>query len=192
MVIQILAVLSASAAGGLRIALPLLVIGLLQNQQLWTNIPILATVKPPVLIGVLTSWSLFELLGSKRLLGQRILQIIQLIFSPLAGSLLGVGTAKLTNLQNVPLWLIAIVGGVLALVLKLVEVGWFFRLRGIPIWVVLIEDILCVGLVLFAFKAPEQGGLIAMMLLWIAVRSSTAWREWYVEKRKPPIKPIDN
>ena len=192
MVIQILAVLSASAAGGLRIALPLLVIGLLQNQQLWTNIPILATVKPPVLIGVLTSWSLFELLGSKRLLGQRILQIIQLIFSPLAGSLLGVGTAKLTNLQNVPLWLIAIVGGVLALVLKLVEVGWFFRLRGIPIWVVLIEDILCVGLVLFAFKAPEQGGLIAMMLLWIAIRSSTAWREWYVEKRKPPIKPIDN
>jgi hypothetical protein len=192
MVIHILAVLSASAAGGLRIALPLLVIGLLQNQQLWTNIPVLATVKPPVLIGILTSWSLFELLGSKRLLGQRILQIIQLIFSPLAGSLLGVGTAKLTNLQNVPLWLIAIVGGVLALVLKLVEVGWFFRLRGIPLWVVLLEDILCVGLVLFAFKAPEQGGLIAMMLLWIALRSSTAWREWYVEKRKPPVKSIDN
>jgi hypothetical protein len=184
MIVKLLAVFSASAAGGLRIALPLLVIGLLQSPELWANIPVLAAIRPPILLGVLTSWSLFELFGSKKLLGQRVLQIIQLIFSPFAGALMGIGTAKLTYLDNVPLWLIGIIGGILALVIKLVEVGWFFRLRGIPLWAVLGEDILCVILVLFAFKAPEQGGLIAMILLWLAIRSSTSWREWYANKPK--------
>ena len=71
------------------------------------------------------------------------------------------------------------VGGILALVLKLVQVGWFFRLRGLPIWVICLEDVICVLLVLFALNAPQHGGLIALILLWIAVRSSTAWRTWY-------------
>ena len=54
-----------------------------------------------------------------------------------------------------------------------------FRLRGLPIWVIFIEDIICILLVLFTFDAPQNGGLIALLLLWIAIRSSTAWRKWY-------------
>ena len=71
MIIGILAILSASAAAGMRIALPLLIVGLLRS-DLWSQVPLLSAIDPPVLIGVLTSWSLFELFGSKKLLGQRI------------------------------------------------------------------------------------------------------------------------
>ena len=185
MVIGLLAALSASAAAGMRIALPLLVIGLLNSGSLWSNVPLLSYIHPQVLIGVLTSWSLFELFGSKKLLGQRVLQVIQLVFSPLAGALMGITVAKITHLGIYSIWLVGIVGGLLALVLKLVQVGWFFRLRGIPIWLIMIEDVLCVFLVLFAFKAPEEGGLIAMLLLWLAIRSSKEWRRWYLEKKHP-------
>ncbi|MGK7878165.1 MAG: DUF4126 domain-containing protein [Xenococcaceae cyanobacterium] len=185
MLIELLGVLSASAAAGMRVALPLLVIGLLHSDKLWSNLPLLSYIHPQVLLAILTSWSLFELFGSKKLLGQRMLQLIQLVFSPIVGALMGIAVANITNFEIKQLWLIAIVGGLLALVLKLVQVGWFFRLRGIPIWVVFIEDILCVFLVLFAFKAPEQGGLIAMLLLWLAIRSSNEWRCWYLEKKTP-------
>ncbi len=182
MLLPILAVLSASAAAGMRIALPLLVIGLLGG-DLWGNVPLLSKLHPQVLIGILTSWSLFELLGSKKLLSQRILPIIQLVLSPLVGALMGMTVSKITNLTIEPMWLMGLVGGLLALVLKLVQVGWFFRLRGLPIWLVLLEDSLCVILVLFAFNAPEEGGLIAMLLLWFAIRSSTEWRRWYRVKK---------
>jgi hypothetical protein len=195
MLIELLATLSASAAAGMRIALPLLMIGLLRYDELWSNVPILSQVPPKVLIAILTSWSLFELLGSKKLLGQRVLQIIQLIFSPFAGALMAVTVAKIVNLEFIPFWIIAVIGGVLALVIKLVNVGWFFRLRGLPIWVVFLEDILCMLLVLWALEAPEQGGLIAMLLLWLAIRSSSAWRDWYLEGKKevknPPNPPLE-
>lgn len=180
----VLAILSVSAAAGMRIALPLLIIGLLQG-QLWYQVPLLAKIDPQVVVAILTSWSLFELFGSKKLLGQRVLQIVQLMFTPLVGGMMAVTVAKLLQLVFMPLWLIALIGALFSLVLRLVAIGWFFRLRGIPPWVTAIEDLLCVGLVLFAFKAPEHGGLIAMLLLWIAVRSSTAWRRWFLENRSP-------
>jgi hypothetical protein len=179
----VLAILSASAAAGMRIALPLLIIGLLQG-QLWYQVPLLLRIHPQVVIAILTSWSLFELFASKKLLGQRVLQIVQLIFTPLVGAMMAVTVAKLLDLAFVPLWLVGLIGALFSLVLRLVAIGWFFRLRGIPPWVAVIEDVLCVGLVLFAFKAPEQGGLIAIFLLWIAVRSSTAWRRWFLEGRR--------
>ena len=187
----VLAVLSASAAAGMLIALPLLIIGLLQG-QLWYQVPLLSKIDPQVVIAILTSWSLFELFGSKKLLGQRVLQIIQLIFTPLVGAIMAVTVAKLLELAFMPLWLIAVIGALFSLVLRLVAIGWFFRLRGIPPWVSLIEDLLCVGLVLFAFKAPENGGLIAMLLLWIAVRSSTSWRKWFMESRSANATPKSN
>lgn len=181
-VIGILAALSASAAAGMRIALPLLIVGLIHS-DLWFNVPILARIPPPILLGILISWSLFELFGSKSLLGQRVLQIIQLIFSPLVGALMSLTVANILELEVEPLWVLGLMGGVLALVLQLVQVGWFFKLRGIPIWAVFLEDILSVALVLLAFNAPEQGGLIALLLLWIAIRSSTAWRNWYLKSK---------
>lgn len=178
----LLAVLSAAAAAGMRIGLPLLIVGLLHD-DLWFNVPLLSRIHPQVLVAVLISWSLFELFGSKNLLGQRVLQIVQLIFSPLVGILMSLTVARIVQLDVKPLWIIGLVGGLLALVLKLVQVGWFFRLRGLPIWVVCLEDIICICLVLFSLKAPENGGLIALLLLWIAIRSSKAWRDWYLRKK---------
>jgi hypothetical protein len=179
--IGLLAILSASAAAGMRIGLPLLLIGLLQN-NLWSEVPLLSRINPRVLIAVLTSWSLFELFASKHLWGQRILQIIQLVFTPVVGGMMAITMVKWLEINIFSLWLTAGLGAVFALVLKLVQVGWFFRLRGLPLGIVFLEDLLCVVLVLFAFKAPKNGGIIAMLLLWLALRSSTAWRLWAAGK----------
>lgn len=189
--IEILAILSASAAAGMRIALPLLVIGLMENEKLWSRVPLLSAIHPQVVVCILVSWSLFELFASKQLLGQRFLQSVQLIFSPIAGAILGITVTKFTNLSLELGWLAAIVGGLLALVLQLVQTGWFYRLRGLPIWLVFIQDILCVCLVIFAFDAPNQGGLIALLLLWLAIRSSKQWYDFYHQKRnsQPTQKP---
>ncbi len=182
--IELLAALSASAAAGMRIALPLLVIGLLQSNDLWSKIPLLARIHPAILLCILTSWSLFELVASKKLLGQRILQIFQLILSPIVGAIMGITVAQIAETPVQFLWIIGIVGGLLALVIQLVLVGWFYRLKGLPLWVVFIEDFLCVALVIFAFDAPRQGGIIALLLLWMAIRSSKQWHRWYVGKNR--------
>jgi Domain of unknown function (DUF4126) len=182
--IGILAVLSVSAAAGMRIALPLLVIGLIQG-DLWLQVPLLNRIQPPVLIAVLTTWTLLELVVSKQLWGQRLLQFVELIFSPLVGAVMSMAVARILHLEPPNLtWILGAVGGLFALVLQLVKVGWFYRLQGLPTWAVLLEDILCVMLVLFAFKAPNSGGLIALLLLWLAMRSSQSWYQWYQEGKK--------
>ena len=177
--IGILAVLSVSAAAGMRIALPLLVMGLIQG-DLWQQVPLLNRIQPQVVVAVLTAWTLLELFVSKQLWGQRILQFTQLVFSPIVGAVMAMAVARILKLQPTQLvWILGVVGGLLALVLQLVKVGWFYRLQGLPTWAVLLEDVLCVLLVLFAFKAPNSGGLIAMLLLWLAIRSSQSWYQWY-------------
>ncbi|MFB8796451.1 MAG: DUF4126 domain-containing protein [Microcoleus sp.] len=182
--IALLAALSASAAGGMRIALPLLLIGLLRIDKLWSEIPLLSRLHPQVAIAILVSWSLLELFASKTFTGQRVLQIVQIIFSPIVGAIMGVAIAKVSSIDEIVahpwmLWIIGVVGGLLALVLQLVQAGWFYRLRGLPLWVIFVQDGLCIALVLFAFDAPRQGGLIAMLLLWLAIRSSKEWYRWY-------------
>lgn len=180
--IELLAVLSVSAAAGMRIALPLLLIGLLRGSNLWSEVPLLRQVSPPLVIGVLVSWALLELLAAKELILQRVLQIVQLVCSPVVGAVMGIMVAKLAMIPN---WLVGILGGIgglLALVLQLVLIGWFYRLRGLPLWVIFSQDALCVLLVLFAFDAPRQGGLIALLLLWLAIRSSKEWRRWYLQQ----------
>ncbi|MFP4133706.1 MAG: DUF4126 domain-containing protein [Halothece sp.] len=184
MLAGILAVLAVSAAAGMRVALPLLMIGFVQNQEFWSNVPLLNRIHPQVVLAILISWSLFELLGSKQLLGQRVLQLIQLVLSPLAGLLLAMTVAIVVDYGTIQLWLVGISGGLLAFVLQLVQVGWFFRLRGIPPWVAVGEDILSILLVIYAFNAPEEGGLIAMMLLWLAIRSSSSWKKWHQTQQK--------
>lgn len=179
--IEILATLSASAAAGMRIGMPLLIIGLLQGSNLWSQVPILSHISPNVLLWSLTSLSVIELYASKKLLGQRLLQMLQLILSPLVGAIMGLAVASATS---TPSWLIASVGGLLALVLQLVQIGWFYRLRGLPLWAVFLQDTLCIALVLFAFDAPWQGGLIALILLWFAVRSAKQWYDWYHTSRR--------
>ena len=174
--IEVLAILSASAAAGMRIGVPLLMIGILQGDELWSQMPVLSRISPHVLIGLLTSWSLFELFASKKLIGQRIVQQVHLFLSPLAGALMGLSVASATT---TPSWLVALIGGLLALVFQLVLVGWFYRLRGLPMWAVFMQDILCITLVFFAVDAPRQGGLIALILLWFALRSAKYWYDWY-------------
>jgi Domain of unknown function (DUF4126) len=187
MIELLLAVLSASAAAGMRIALPLLVIGLVFGGDLWSRVPILRNLSPPIVLGVLVSWSLLEIFASKNRVGQRSLQIVQLFLSPIVGAMMGMaislsypqGVAQATD---VPIWLsnlLGAVGGLLALVLQLVQVGWFYRLSGLPLWIIFLQDVLCVALVLFAFDAPRQGGIIALLLLWLAIRSSKNWQRWY-------------
>ncbi|MEG3834186.1 MULTISPECIES: DUF4126 domain-containing protein [unclassified Microcoleus] len=186
----LLAALSASAAGGMRIAMPLLLIGLLRIDKLWSEIPLLSGLHPQVVIAILVSWSLLELFASKTFVGQRVLQIVQIIFSPIVGAIMGIAIAQVSSIEEIiahpwMLWIIGIVGGLLALVLQLVQAGWFYRLRGLPIWVIFLQDVLCISLVLFAFDAPRQGGLVAMMLLWLAIRSSKEWYRWYKSQGIP-------
>jgi len=177
--IEILAALSVSAAVGIRLALPLLLIGLLRNQELWSQVPILSHIPPPIVLGVLVSWSLSEILLSKDPFAHRVLHIVELFLSPVVGAIAGIAVARIAGVLNSLIPLVGIVGGLLALVLHLVQVGWFYRLRGLPLWVIFMQDFLCVALVLFAFDAPGQGGLIALLLLWMAIRSSATWQRWY-------------
>jgi hypothetical protein len=177
--IELLAVLSISAAVGLRIALPLLLIFLLYGDSLWSRVPFLSHLSPQLVLGVLVSWSLAELIFSKDRLGSRILYLLQLIVSPLVGTLIGIAVASWAGVTG---WLIGIlgaIGGLLALVLQLVQLGWLYRLHRIPLWAIFLQDALCILLVLFALDAPRQGGLIALLLLWLAIRSSKDWRRWY-------------
>lgn len=191
--IPLLAALSASAAGGLRIALPLLLIGLLNADELWSRVPLLSRISPQVALGVLVSWSLFELFATKQPWGQRLLQNVQLVFSPFVGAIMGmaIAAASFGDDSDAPTFIVAligVVGGLLALVLQLVQVGWFYRLGKLPIWAILAQDALCICLVLFAFDAPTEGGLIALLLLWLAIRSSQEWYRWYIQQgaRKNP------
>lgn len=177
--VEVLAILSISAATGMRIALPLLLIGLLQRESLWSSVPLLSQVPPPLVLGVLVSWSLVELFFSKDRLAQRLLQIVELVCSPAVGAIAGVTVARLMQTSQELVPVAALVSGLLALVFQLVQVGWFYRLRGLPLWAIFLQDFLCVLLVLFAFDAPRQGGLIALLLLWLAIRSTAEWRQWY-------------
>jgi hypothetical protein len=179
--VEVLAALSASAAAGIRIALPLLFIGLMQGSNLWSEIPILSRASSPILLGFLCSLSIVELFASKKLMGQRILQVVQLVLSPIVGAIMGLAFAQATTTPN---WLVASFSGGLAFILQLVQIGWFFRLRGLPLWAVFIQDFLCITLVTFAIFAPRQGGLIALLLLWLAIRSGRSWYSWYRKGQK--------
>jgi len=178
---ELLAVLSVSAAAGFRIALPLLIIGLISG-ELWSRVPLLSALPPTFVIGALVSWSLAELIFSKQLLMQRLLRSGELFLSPLVGAIAGIAVARTFQLE---LWVTALLGtlgGLLALLIHLMQVGWLYRLRRPAVWLLFAEDFLCVCLVLFAFDAPQQGGLIALLLLWLALRTSQAWRRWYQEQ----------
>ena len=180
--LEVLAVLSISAAAGMRIALPLLVIGLLYSDSLWEQMPILSHIPPPLAIGVLVSWSVVELFASKQRIGQRFLQAVAILGSPIVGGMMGLAVAKTMIPAQWLVHLLGLVGGLLALVLQLVQTGWFYRLRRVPVWVIFAQDALCVALVLLALDAPRQGGLIALLLLWLAIRSSKEWHHWYTHQ----------
>lgn len=168
----------------MRIALPLLLIGLLQGEELWSNVPLLRHIPPAIALGVLVSWSLFEIFAFRDRIGRRIIQTTQVVFAPIVGA---IAASAIATIMDVTHWLVilfALISGLLALVIQLVQLGLFYRLPQLPFWVILLQDFLCVSLVLFAFDAPQQGGIIALLLLWLALRSSQAWRRWYLAQSK--------
>ncbi|MBE7383175.1 MAG: DUF4126 domain-containing protein [Leptolyngbya sp. SIO1E4] len=181
---ELLAVLSISAAAGFRLALPLLMIGLM-SESLWSQVPILSMFPPTIVVGALVSWTLAELVFSKERIIQRLFQSVELFLSPLVGAIAGITIARTFSLEGELTPLLGILGGLLALVIHLVQVGWLYRLRTPSIWLVVAADLLCVCLVLLAFDAPHQGGLIALLLLWLALRTSSLWRNWYVAQAEP-------
>jgi hypothetical protein len=77
-----------------------------------------------------------------------------------------------------------LMGGALALLLQLVQVGWFYRWGRFPAWVILVQDSLCGLLAVFALQAPQQGGLIALLLLWLALRMSKDWQRQFQRHRR--------
>ena len=178
MIIGLLAALSASAAVGMRVAFALLLLGIFHGQQLWAHVPLLSRLYPPFVLGVLVSWALAELLLSKDRVGLRVVQIIQLVMSPLFGAIAGIALASQAGYNPQVLWVIGIVSGLLAFVLQIVQVGWFYRLRGLPMWALFLQDFLCVIFLILAFDAPQQGGLFALILMWLAFRSSISWQRW--------------
>lgn len=180
---ELLAVLSVSAATGLRLALPLLLIGLFSGDNLWTQVPILAHIPQSLVVGVLVSWSLIELTVSKDKINRRFLQSAELFISPFVGTMAGIAIARSTEVNSgLIIALVGVTGGLFALLLQFVQVGWLYRINPAPLWLICLEDILCICLVFFAFDAPNQGGLIALLLLWISIRTSTAWRRWYLHR----------
>lgn len=176
---ELLAILSISAAAGFRLALPLLLIGLLSD-RLWSQVPLLSQVPPTVLVGTLAGWTFAELVLSKDRPVRRLFQSIELFFSPFVGAIAGITLARSFDTAPWSVWLAGTIGGLLALVIHFVQVGLLYRVHTPPLWVIFVQDFLCVCLVLFAFDAPREGGLIALLLLWLALRTSTLWRQWYL------------
>jgi hypothetical protein len=175
---ELLAVLSIAAATGLRLAVPLLLIGFMSGEQLWSNVPLLSQLPPMLVFGVLASWSTAELLLSKDRHNQRYFQIIELGLSPIVGALAGIAVAKTVGIDG---WLdgvVALVSALLATVIQLLQVGWFYRPKRPPLWVFFAMDGLCIVLAFLAFDSPNHGGIIALLLLWLVIRTSYVWRNW--------------
>jgi hypothetical protein len=186
MITEVLAVLSISAAAGFRLALPLLLIGLMSGAW-WSQVPVLSNLPPVLVVASLASWTAVELIFSKQVFIQRIIQSAELFLSPFVGAIAGVTLARTFQLDSWLTLLLGSLGSLMALVIHLVQVGWLYRLKRPPHWVVFAEDFICVCLVLFAFDAPHQGGLIALVLVWLALRTSHSWRQWH---RRSPSKAV--
>ncbi|MBW4665513.1 MAG: DUF4126 domain-containing protein [Chroococcus sp. CMT-3BRIN-NPC107] len=176
--IEVLAALSASAAVGIRIALPLLSLALLRGEALGSELPILSIIHPSIKLAFLCSWSIIELLASKHLLGQRWLQIIMLISSPIAGAFAATSSAKF-----LPIWIIAILGGLFAFLLQSVQTAWFYRQQRFPLILVLAQDILSILLAFLAVKKPQIGGIISLSLFWWAIGSYQNSAKWYSKQK---------
>jgi hypothetical protein len=175
---ELLAILSIAAATGLRLALPLLLIGLMSGPQLWSNVPLLSRLPPALVLGVLATWSMAELMLSKDRYSQRFFQILELFLSPGVGALAGLAVARTFGLDGWINPLIGLISALLALVIQLLQVGWFYRPRRPPLWLFFVVDGLCIALAVLAFDAPNQGGIIALLLLWLVIRTSYLWQHW--------------
>ena len=102
---------------------------------------------PSLVIALLAGWSMAEttaIEGSLQPAG--FFQIIELLCSPLVGAIAGIALARTLELDN---WLhigIGITSALLAVVIQLLQVGWFYRPKRPPLWVFFVVDGLCIFL----------------------------------------------
>lgn len=160
-------------------------IGLLSGERLWGNVPLLSRVHPSLVIMLLVSWSLVELVLSKDRTSQRLIQMVELLLSPGVGAIAGIAIARTVALEGWLYWLVGLISALLALVIQLMQVGWFYRPQRPPLWVFFVLDALCIFLAIWAFDSPQQGGIIALLLLWLVIRTSNIWRHWRSGKAQP-------
>ncbi len=157
LITEILAILSIAAATGLRVALPLLVIGLMSGEKLWANVPLLSRLPTALSIGLLVSWSAAELMLSKDSYKQRLFQIAELILSPGVDVLAAIAVARTLDLAPWVSLMTTVVSALLAVVLQLLQVGWFYRPKQPPGWLFFVIDGLCVMLKhLYHFEATGR------------------------------------
>ncbi|MFZ4639773.1 MAG: DUF4126 domain-containing protein [Nodosilinea sp.] len=180
--IEILAVLSIGAATGLRVILPLLLVGLMSGDRLWADIPLVAKLPPNLVLGALVGGSIAELLLSKDRYGQRLLYPAELILSLGVGVLVGIGIGRSLGLPSEFHRVAGLISGLLALVIQFSQVGWFYRPQPLPLWMFFLVDGLCVSLALCSFYAPQLGGITALVLLWLVLRTAYRWRDWFRDR----------
>jgi hypothetical protein len=130
-----------------------------------------------VVLGILTSCCLIELIASKNLLGQRLLQIVYLPLCPIFGVMLAIAPT-----QVIPKILVGLVGGFVALLLQLIQAGWFYRWNRFALWLSFLQDGLCILLIYLALKLPQVGGILALVLLGVAIYSYKGLRQWYLRQ----------
>ncbi|WP_287128976.1 DUF4126 domain-containing protein [Candidatus Cyanaurora vandensis] len=165
--------LAAAAAGAMRLSLPLLVLVILaQGWGFCPESPVLEWLCQPVTLVPLVFWTLFEVVGSRTALGQRVVQAVQFIGAPLMGALL------VSVVLPEASWLQLLTGSCLAAVLQLVQTGYIFRKGFLPWWFTLAQDGLAVGLVLMALGAPWLGGMVALGLVGLALYQTRQWQQF--------------
>jgi len=169
--IAMLTALAAASAGAMRISSPLLLLVLLaQHLGVCPQSQLLAWLCQPFSLVILIFWTLFELVGSRTPLGQRVLQAVQLVLAPVVGAILVSVVLPEAN------WLYVTTGAVLAALLQLVQTGYVFRKGFLPWWFTLTQDLMAVALVLMALGAPILGGAVALGLALLALRQAQLWR----------------
>lgn len=173
---ELLAVLALSAALGLRVALPLLVLGLMSGDRLWSQVPVLANLPPSLVMGGLVSGALLELILSKQRFSRPLLHSTELLLSPILGLMASIALVRPLGIAGWLQGLIALIGGLVALVIQLVQIGWFYRPQPPPLWGIFLVDTLCLLLALSAFTVPQVGGLLSLVLLWLVIRTADGWR----------------
>jgi len=169
--VAMLTALAAAAAGGMRLSSPLLILVLLSQQlNVCPESQLLAWLCQPGAIVILAFWTLFELIGSRTPLGQRLLQSVQLVLAPVVAAVL---IALILPESN---WLYVTSGAALAAILQLVQMGYVFRKGFLPLWFTLTQDLLAMALVFMALGAPLLGGLVALGMVGLALHQAQQWR----------------
>ncbi len=166
-----------AAATGLRVALPLLLLGLLSGPQLWSQVPLFSQLPAAAVVGLLVSGSTAELVLTKNRHSQRLLLLTELSLSPWSGAIAGVAMARKGGIEGRLALLMGLTSALLALVIQLLQVAWMFRPLPLPLWVPIGVDGLCIGLAVLAFRWPQGGGLVALLLLWLVIRTGYRWRQ---------------